>query len=77
MTIKEMFNANKDMSYNDICVLHCQYDTSYMISDDCVIYNDCYESMPKVLEDLNVLTFERLSDKCSPKEHGKWDIWVV
>lgn len=53
MTIKEMFNANKDMSYNDICVLHCQRDTSYMISNDCIIYNDDYESMPKVLEDLN------------------------
>ena len=48
MTIKEMFNANKDMSYNDICVLHCQRDTSYMISNDCMehIFRDLFLSRP-------------------------------
>lgn len=82
MTIKEMFNANVDMSYDDICVLHCLFDNpSWGNSTDyingCIIYQDEYDTMPEVLKGLKVKTFKCLSHTRSLGEHSKWDIWVV
>ena len=82
MTIKEMFNANVDMLYDDICVLHCLFDnpcwgnsTDYI--NGCIIYQDEYDTMPEVLKGLKVKTFKCLSHTRSLGEHSKWDIWVV
>lgn len=83
MTIEEMFNANIDMSYNDICILHCQFDNSCWgrsITDDingCIVYQDKYDTMPEVLKGLKVKSFKCLSHTGSLDEHNKWDIWVV
>ena len=82
MTIKEMFNANVDMSYDDICVLHCIFDNSCLGNstdyiNGCIIYQDEYDTMPEVLKGLKVKTFKCLSHIGSLGEHNKWDIWVV
>ena len=82
MTIKELFNANVNMSYGDICVLHCRFDNSCCgKSTDgiigCIIYEDYYGTMPEALKDLKVKTFESLSHTGLPHEPNKWDIWVV
>lgn len=82
MTIKEMFNANVNMLYGDICVLHCRFDNSCCRKSTdgiigCIIYQDYYDTMPEVLKGLKVKSFKCLSHTGSLDEHNKWDIWVV
>lgn len=83
MTIKEMFNANIDMLYDDIYILHCKFDNSYLgrtTTDDingCIVYQDDYYTMPEVLKGLKVKSFKCLSHAGSLDEDNKWDIWVV
>lgn len=82
MTIEELQNSNKDMGWNDICVIHCSYEYEERRSMDdiwngCIIYQDEYYTMPKVLKGLEVLTFKRLKDSSSNEESNKWEIWVV
>ena len=83
MTIREMYNANMNMSYDDICILHCQFDNSswgkYTTDDinGCIVYQDVYDTMPGVLKGLKVKSFKCLSHTKSLDEHNKWDIWVV
>lgn len=82
MTIKELYNANKNMGINDTCVIRCKYEYDGLrsvddILDGCIIYQDDYYTMPKVLKGLEVLTFKRLKDSSSNEESNKWEIWVV
>ena len=83
MTIKEMFNANIDMLYCDIYVLHCRFDNSCIgnstdgIINGCIIYQDKYNIMPEVLRGLKVKSFKCLSHTRSLDEFNKWEIWVV
>lgn len=82
MTIEELFNACKDMDIYDICVIHCRYDYAEHRSIDdimngCVIYQDDYYTMPKVLKGLEVLSFRRLKDSSPNEKTNKWDIRVV
>ena len=82
MTIKEMFNANRDMLYGDICVLHCRFDNpcrgnSIDGINGCIIYQDEYDVMPEVLKGLKVKSFKCLSHTRSLDESNKWEIWVV
>ena len=75
MTVEELRNANKDMRVDSTFIIHCHYEKSkYLSSDDiiegCIIYQDEYYRMPKILRDLNVLSFKFLSG-------DKWEIWVV
>lgn len=82
MTIKELYNANKNMDINAICVIHCYYEHSERrpsddIFDGCIIYQDDYYTMPTVLKGLEVLTFKRLKYSSSNEESNKWEIWVI
>lgn len=82
MTIKELYNANKNMDINDTCIIHCRYEYAEHrsvddIFDGCIIYQDDYYTMPRVLKGLEVLTFKRLKDSSSNEEINKWEIWVV
>ena len=82
MTIEELYNANKNMDIHAICVIHCSYEYEERrpiddIWNGCVIYQDDYYTMPKVLKGLEVLTFRRLKDSSSNEESNKWEIWVV
>lgn len=82
MTIKELYDANKNMDINAICVIHCSYEhlESRPIDDtfdECIIYQDDYYTMPRVLKGLEVLTFKHLKDSSSNEESNKWEIWVV
>ncbi len=77
MTIEELRNLNKDMRADSIFIIHCRYGNSTNLSRDdmingCIIYQDEYYRMPKVLRDLNVLSF-----KCLDYNTYKWEIWVV
>lgn len=52
MTIKELYNANKNMGINDTCVIRCKYEYDGLrsvddILDGCIIYQDDYYTMPK------------------------------
>ena len=76
MTIEELYNANKNMGIYAICVIHCSYDYAERrpiddIQNGCIIYQDEYYTMPKVLKSLQVLNFRR-----SNEEFNKWEIWV-
>lgn len=79
MTIKELYDANKNMYIDDIFVIHCSYEHTERrnIFDGCIIYQDDYYNMPAVLKRLKVLTFKRLKDSSSNEESNKWEIWVV
>lgn len=82
MTIKELYNANKNMDINATCIIHCSYEYAGRrsvddIFDGCIIYQDDYYTMPRVLKGLEVLTFKRLKDSSSNEEINKWEIWVV
>ena len=77
MPIKELYNANKNMDINATCIIHCKYEYEGRrsiddIFDGCIIYQDDYYTMPRVLKGLEVLTFKRLNE-----ESNKWEIWVV
>lgn len=84
MTIEELRDRNKDMRADSIFVIHCQYEKSQRLSSDdiikgCIIYQDEYYRMPKVLRDLNVLSFKclgygRILDESNI---NKWEIWVA
>ena len=82
MTIEELCNANKDMDIYAVCVIRCRYANAQFrksvndIMSGCLIYQDDYYTMPKVLKALNVLSFKCLSDYKSADEPGKWEIWV-
>lgn len=83
MTIKDLFNANRDMSYHDIYVLHCRFSDSSRgnstdgIINGCIIYQDEYNTMPEVLKGLKVKSFKCLRHTRSVDEFSKWEIWVV
>lgn len=82
MTIEELYNANKNMDIHAICVIHCRYDNAERrpfddIRNGCIIYQDDYYTMPKVLKGLEVLSFKHLKDSGSNIWSIKWEIWVV
>lgn len=93
MTIEELCNANEDMSEYSVCVIHCRYTNIFNLSCNdiiearrvrydnmakgCIIYDDSYYHMPKVLKDLNVNRFKCLSPSRSVDKPSKWSIWVV
>ena len=82
MTIEELYNANKNMGIHAICVIHCSYEYVERrpiddVYNGCIIYEDEYYTMPKVLKSLKVLNFRRFKDSNSNEEFNKWEIWVV
>lgn len=83
MTIEELQNANKDMGWNDICVVRSKYENSQHrdciddIFDGCVIYKDGYFTMPKVIRGLNVMSFKCTNRIRSLDKPSEWEIWVV
>lgn len=77
MTVEELCKSNGNMLDTSMCVIHCRYDNSqFRNSTDnrlngCIIYQDEYRVMPKVLKRLEVLTFKYLKDSRSFDEPGK------
>lgn len=82
MTILELYSASKDISPKSMCVVRCKYDNYQVksvddVMDGCIIYKNDFYTMPKVIRDLNVMSFKCIKPAGALDEPGKWEIWVV